>query len=197
MNRNHHAHCTSRSMFTLITQCFATAFFVIMSAGTSFSVNEVMPGPLKDVKMGMSSSSLIDKIKPMGTYSSEVSPWDKRLKVTWRPGDNPYYENLMFLFTEKDRLYLIRFNLNKEARQDLRHLKKALFGQFGISAEDPGRLRIKDRDVLVYEGQERKSTFFEMTDIVSGDKSFELYSREISSQDRPMKEAGDKGESRK
>ncbi len=81
----------------------------------------------------------------------------------------------MFLFTEKDRLYLVRFDVKKEAWSEVRNLKKALFERFGISSENPGRSRIKNQDVLVYEGLKPDYSFFEFTDTKTGEKAFELY----------------------
>ena len=103
----------------------------------------------------------------------------------------------MFLFTEKDRLYLVRLIVKKEAWSEVRNLKKGLFDKFGIASENPGRLRIKDQDVLVYEGLKPDCSFFEFTDTKSGAKVFELYYGKISSEDKPKKDTEKKSDGQK
>ncbi len=160
---------------------------VIAASGTSFGMDELIPASLKNLKMGASSSSILEMIKTVGTHSLEMSPWDKRKKVVWQIPDNRYYQNITFMFTEKDRLYLVRFTLTKEARSELRNVRQALIEQFGISSEEPGRFRIQDHDILAYESTKKEYTLLEFTDTNTSDRFFELYSRDISLEDKAKK----------
>lgn len=157
-----------------------------------------MLAALENLRMGVTSSAVIDEIKSVGTHSLEPSPWDKRTKVIWRLPDNSSYDKVMFLFTEKDRLYLVRFAVRKEAWSEVRNLKKALFERFGISsATSPTRLKIKNQDVLVYEGLKSGWGFFEFTDDKTGEKAFELYAGKVSAEDKPKKDAENKSHGQK
>jgi hypothetical protein len=172
-------------------------FFVAMASATSFGLENVLPPQIKDLKMGSSSSQVIDKIGSAGTHSEEVSPKDHRMKLTWLVPDNPYYQKLVFGFTGKDRLYQIRFLLRPELRRELQPIKKAFLEKFRISSEDPGKLRIKGQDVLMYLPEKGgDDTFFEFTNIETGEKWFELFYREISFQDRQTKPKDDKKENK-
>jgi hypothetical protein len=164
------------------------AFVLIVTALTaSCGFDEPLPPQIQDLKMGSSSSSVIDRIKSTGTYESGVNPGDQRMKLTWMVPRSPYYQNVVFLFTEKDRLYLIRFSLRQDLRDNLRQLKKAFFDKFNISSEAPGKLRVKDQDVVTYTPQDGDYNFFEITDTKTGEKWFELFSNDISAKDRPKK----------
>ena len=87
--------------------------------------------------------------------------------------------------------------MKKEAWSEVRNLKKALFEGFGISAENPGRSRIKNMDVLVYQGLKANYSFFEFTDTTTGGKVFELYDGKISLEDKPKKDTADKSDGQK
>jgi len=167
-----------------------------MASAVAFGAGDATLAPLENVSMGISSTAVIDKIKPVGTHSSEPSPWDKRKKVIWQLPDNSNYDKVMFLFTEKDRLYLMRFVVKKAAWSELHKVKTALLERYGISSEKPGRLRIQNQDVLVYEGLKSDYSFFEFTDTKTGEKAFELYDRKVSTEDQPKKGAKSKSESR-
>ncbi len=176
-----------RSVPPYVASFAAACLLLMMSLTSSFCLEEVLPPQVKDLKMGSSSAEVIDKIGSVGTYSKVIDPKDQRIKLTWQvPPNNPYYENLTFGFTEKDRLYVIRFSLRPELRQNFQPLKKAFFEKFRISSEDPMKFRIKGQEMLTYIPEEGGShTFFEFTDIKTGEKSFELFDRAINAQDKP------------
>jgi hypothetical protein len=91
-----------------------------------------------------------------------------------------------FEFTEKDRLYLMRFILNAELRWNLTSLKKQFFEKYHISWEDPGRMRVRNNDVIVYVPDQGKLNFFELRDVTTGQKSFEVFDQFVSAQDRRL-----------
>ena len=180
------------SMASFIVACLV----LVTSSTISFCQEEVLPPQVKDIKMASSSAEVIDKIGSVGTYSKVIDPKDQRMKLTWQvPPNNPYYENLTFGFTEKDRLYLIRFTLRKDLRQDFQTLKKAFFEKFRISgSEPPMKMRIKGQEMLTYISENGGNhTFFEFTDVQTGEKRFEVFDRAISAQDKPtLKKEDDK-----
>ena len=168
-----------------------------VASTTSFGLDEVLPSQIKDLKMGSSSSAGYRQDWIRGHHSKEVDPKDQRMKLTWQVPDSPYYQNLIFGFTEKDRLYLIRFSLRQELRHEFQPLKKAFFDKFRISSEHPMKLRIKGQDVLMYMPEKGGSyTFFEFTDVKTGEKWFELFNRDISLQDKPTQTKEDKKENK-
>ena len=149
--------------------------------------------------MGSSSAQVVDKIGSVGSYSKELDPKDQRMKLTWQLAPNTrYYQNLTFGFTEKDRLYIIRFPCGKSLRQELSTSSKRLFSTNSrISSEAPLKMRIKGQEMLTYIPEKGGSdTFFEFTDIKTGEKWFELFDRAISAQDKPTPKKQDEKENK-
>ncbi len=184
--------CVHERTLKLSHSLVCAAFIFFMASGVVFGSDEPALAPLKDLSMGASSSTVIDKIKSVGTYSVEPSPWDKRKKVIWQLPDNSSYSNVMFLFTEKDRLSLVRFAVKKEAWPETSRLKKALFQTFRISPDNPARTRVKNQDMVMYIGLNPDYSFFEFTDIKTGDRAFEVYDGKVSAEDKPKKAAESK-----
>jgi hypothetical protein len=167
-----------------------TAAFILLFLWVPGSSSALQPFPVKirDIKMGQSMPSVIDMIKGSGTY--EVAPPEerKRPSLTWLLPNSPYYRQLIFRFTEKDRLWLIRFDLKKLSRRDLRAIKKSLFEKYGISWNAPLRHKIKDKDIFNYgPPQMGRVYFFDITNRKTGEKAFELMDRITSSEDRPLR----------
>lgn len=147
---------------------------------------EAFPPQIKDVKMGASMSSVISMIKGRGSYEEKPLPLPQRKALVWTPQVSRYYSQVQLHFTEKDRLFLIRFNLKNISFQDLRALKKDLFEKYGISWDAPWSLQIKDNDVLLYGPPEAgRVYFFELSNPKTGEKSIELLDKVISQEDRP------------
>jgi hypothetical protein len=170
---------------SLMTISVVACLLMAMASTTSFGLEDVLPSQIRDLKMGTSSSQVIDKIGSAGTHSKEVDPKDQRMKLTWQVPNSPYYQELIFGFTQKDRLYQIRFSLRQELRHEWQPLKKAIFNRFRISSEDPTKMRIKGQDVLMYMPEKGEvNSFFELTDVKTGEKWFELFNRDISFQDK-------------
>lgn len=184
--RNRRSH-VPRGVLNLVENCLVALVLIVTALTASCGYDEPLPPQIQDLKMGSSSSSVIGRIKSTGTYASGVNPGDQRMKLTWMIPDSPYYQNVIFQFTEKDRLYLIRFSLRQDLRDKLPHLKKAFFDKFHISPEDPRRLKVKGQDVLMYAPQDGDYNFFEFTDTKTGEKWFELFNNNISASDRPKK----------
>lgn len=145
---------------------------------------DFLPPEIRDVELGMTSSQVIDRIKNSGQHSITPIAKGTRTKLIWPLANNMYYKCVEFEFTEKNRLYLMRFVLNNELRWNLTSLKKQFFDRYHISWEDPGRFRARNNDVMVYVPSEGKDIFFELRDITTGQNSFEIFSRNISAQDR-------------
>lgn len=167
------------------TILLATLIIVSLTPLTSLAQKDFLPPEIQDVQLGISSSEVLDKIKDSGEHSMGPLPNRKRMKLVWPLDGNMYYKQVEFEFTEKDRLYLMRFVLNEELRWNLTSLKKQFFEKYRISWEDPGRMRVKNNDVIVYIPEEgAKWHFFELRDVTTGQKSFEIFSRAISIDDR-------------
>ncbi len=160
------------------------AFLAMVNVGAVWSQDEPMPARIKDLKMGASLSSVAETIKPEGTNSTEEIPDQKRQKLTWVTPDNPYYANLQFQFTEKDRLYMIRFSLKNELWRKSLNLKRAFFQKFSISPENPLKLRVKNQDILVYGADGGDCDFLDFTEATTGEKWFVLVNKGISADDR-------------
>lgn len=171
----------------------ATLAIVSLTPLTSLAQKDFLPPEIQDVQLGISSSDVLDKIKNSGEHSMGPLANPKRMKLVWPLAGNMYYKQVEFEFTEKDRLYLLRFVLNEELRWNLTSLKKQFFDKYQISWEDPGRMRIKNNDVIVYIPDQGKWHFFELRDVTTGQKSFEVFSRAISLDDRqpPKTDVGD------
>jgi len=197
MNIHNNGFRIPRRMRTLGLRLLCAAFVFFLGSAPVLGGSQAALAPLDNLNMGVSSSAVIDKIKSIGTHSLEPSPWDKRQKLIWRLPDNSDYDKVMFLFTEKDRLYLVRFMVRKEAWAEARNLKKGFFEKFGISSDNPVRTRIENQDILMYEGSKQNYKFFEYTNNKTGERAFELYDRQVSLEDKPKKEAENKSQSQK
>ncbi len=174
----------------MITNLITVSVLILVGSTTSLSADETLPMQIKDLRLGTSSAQVIDKIGNTGSYAKEIDPKDQRLKITWQIPNHPYYKKLVFGFTQKDRLYQIRFALHDQLSRELQPLKKAFLDEFHVSSEDPSKMRIKGQDVLMYLPNKGGYSFFEFTDVKTGEKWFELFDRDISFQDRltPPKE---------
>ncbi len=173
-----------RNAAKLTAASILVAFLTLSTAGSVWSQDNPLPATIKDVKTGASSASVVEKIKAQGTHAVEPIPEQKRQKLTWVLPDDPYYENLQFQFTEKDRLYQIRFSLKKELWRDSRKLKKAFLDTFQISPDDPLRLRVKNQDILVYAAAGGDCDMLDFTEASTGEKWFVLVNKAISIADR-------------
>ncbi len=168
------------------TSAIVLAALVVVSLThlNSLAQKDFLPSEIQDVQLGMSSSQVTEKIKNSGDHSTSPMANGKRMKLVWPLASNMYYKQLEFEFTEKDRLYLLRFVLNDELSWNLTSLKKQFFDKYSISWDDPGRMRIKNYDVILYIPDQGKWHFFEMRDVTTGQKSFELFDRNVSAADR-------------
>jgi hypothetical protein len=185
------------SKFQTITIVLAALVIVSLTPLNSLAQQDFLPPEIQDVQLGMTSSQVIDMIKNSGEHSTSDLPSRlpnaKRMKVVWPLASNMYYKEVEFEFTEKDRLYLLRFVLNDEQKWNLTSLKKQFFDKYSISWEDPGRMRKKDLDVILYIPDQGKWHFFEMRDVTTGQKSFELFDRNVSALDRQPPNTDDGG----
>ena len=73
-------------------------------------------------------------------------------------------------------------------QRELRALKDPLFEKYGISWDDPWRLKVKDNDILLYGPPVMGDVYyFEFSNRKTGEKAMELLSRITSAEDRPAK----------
>jgi len=166
-------------------------FLVVLIPVPACSQNP-FPAKISGIKMGDSMASVMDMVK--GEGKSEATPGTeiRRPSLKWYLPNNPYYKEMSFKFTEKDRLYLIRFDLKNVSRSDLRALKKSLFDKYGMSWDDPWKLKVKGKDVLLYGPPEMgRVYYFEFSDPKTGERAYELLDRVMSSEDRPAKKTGE------
>jgi hypothetical protein len=172
--------------FKTSTIVLAALVIVSLAPLSSLAQKDFLPPEIQDLTLGMSSSEVLDKIKNSGEYAKSPVANGTRKKVTWPLSGNMYYKQVEFEFTEKDRLYLMRFILNAELRWNLTSLKKQFFEKYHISWEDPGRMRVRNNDVIVYVPDQGKLNFFELRDVTTGQKSFEVFDQFVSAQDRRL-----------
>ncbi len=170
----------------------SAAILIVLTPVFSWSLNP-FPPKIGKINMGDSMSSVIEMVKGSGTYEAKPGTEIQRPSLEWLLPNNPYYKELSFKFTEKDRLYLMRFDLKKVSRRDLRAMKKTLFDKYGISWDDPWRLKSKGQDVLLYGPPEMgRVYYFEFSNPKTGDRAYELLERVMSAEDRPVKEKSEK-----
>lgn len=161
----------------------AWAVFVTPCLGLPQSV----PGKIVDLNTGVSQAELMKKLGEDGKVTTEPSQDNRGPIVTWNLTDSPYYENVSFRFTEKDRLFLIRFALKTSARDQYVALKEDFFGKYDFSPERPFRVRRKSEDILLYGPNSGATLFFlEFTNTKTGKKWYEVFNRTVSGEDRPL-----------
>lgn len=148
--------------------------------------SDPIPSEIRNLKMGSTPAAVTEKIKSVGTVTTEETREKNRTKLVWTRPDIPSYKNIAFQFTEKNRLYLIRFTLSDAARADYHSIKRTIFKDFDFSWERPQKVRLPARDMLLYAPEKGMELYFvEFTDRKSHEKSFELFNRSISATDRP------------
>lgn len=165
------------------------AAFLLVSVIPAYSASDFIPSQIEGLEMGIPASAVMEKIKGTGSTHREELPKQQRLQWVWTPPDNPFYETITFVFTEKDRLYMIRYTL-KDSRRDALKVRKGFFEHFGVDDDSPMRFTMRSNDVLVYGPGKSTDFVFEHTDTRTGQKSFEIFRREISAEDRPPLPAG-------
>jgi len=186
-----------RLMGLSFTLCILSLALPLSSFGQSALVRQAnfLPPEILDIDMGVSAAWLLERIKNSGTHSSRPLARPNRIKITWAPNSSPYYSQVDFMFTEKDRLYLIRFSVNDESRWNVNSLKKQFADKFHFSADQPSRFRIQENDTIVYPpASGGKSHFFEVTEISGGKKFLELFEKNIDLEDRPPVKPANAGE---
>ena len=167
---------------------------VVLFPASSWS-QDPFPDKIKGIKLGESMASVLDMVKGSGTYEAKPGTERRRPSLVWFLPNNPYYKEMSFKFTEKDRLYLIHFDLKSISRRDLRELKKSLFDKYGISWDNPWRLKSKGKDVLLYGPPNLgRVYYFEFSDPKTGEKAYEILERVMSAEDRPPKKKSKKAE---
>ncbi len=171
-----------RVALALVTVAALSVPFVNLA----YAQSNPVPQEIRDLKMGSSTAAVTERIKSVGTFETEPIKKENRTMLVWTRPDTPYYKNISFQFTEKDRLYLIRFTLNDAALADYHSLKRVVFKDYDFSWERPQKLRLPTRDMVLYGPEKGLELYFiEFTDRKSHEKCFELFNRSISSEDRP------------
>lgn len=186
MNKSRASLITSGSAAAML--CFAiTVAAWVISATPCLGLPQWVPSKIADLKTGVSQAELMKRLGEEGKITTEPSKDKRGPTVTWSLPDNPYYENVSFRFTEKDRLFLIRFALKSSARGQFAALKDDFFGKYDISPDKPFRLRRQDEDILLYGPNKGATLFFlEFTNTKTGKKWYEVFNRRVSGEDRPL-----------
>jgi hypothetical protein len=181
--------------FKITAIVFSAIVIVSLAPLRSLAQKNFLPPEIQDIEAGISSSQVNDMIKNSGEHSTSDLPSrlrnEKRMKLVWPLATNMYYKQVEFEFTEKDRLYLLRFVLHDEMRGSLTSLKKQFFEKYRISRDEPGRMRMKNNDVILYLPDQGKWSFMEMRDVTTGQKSFELFDRGVSWEDHQRQNTDD------
>lgn len=181
----HHLRTPQRSAASSVIGAIA-ALSLVLAANVTFAQSNPIPPEIRDLRMGSSTAAVVDKIKSLGTHTSEQIKKENRSMLIWHRPETPAYKDIEFQFTEKDRLYLIRFVLSDAARTDYHAMKRTVFKDYNFSWERPQKLALPTREMLLYGPEKGMELFFiEFTDKKTHAKSFELFDRSISSSDRP------------
>jgi hypothetical protein len=159
---------------------------ILVASCAQLDTSPFLPEEIKDFQMGMSSEQVLAGIKNPDSYKRSDLNLPGRFMISWPLENSKLYKRIEFEFTEKNRLYQARFVLRDELRWKTKPLKKKFFKRFGISWYDPGKMRMSDKDVLIYVPvpEKRSPNFFDMTDVKTGEKWFEVFDRSVSSTDR-------------
>jgi hypothetical protein len=155
--------------------------------GCNSKIDNPVPKEIAHIKTGMSQNDVVQAVSGSGSHTIEEKI---RPKLTWKMPRNPYYDNVEFLFTEKDRLFMIRYNTSGINRDRYQDIKKSFFELYDFSWEDPMKLKVGGNDALFYSPNDHaKSALFylEITDKQTAAKSIELFNRGISAEDRAPK----------
>lgn len=181
--------CETSSRMPLMKLPFVLA--IAIAAGLvpciplSAIAQEPFPSQIRDVKMGVPMSEVLAMVKGAGTHATKPLPLPDRNALVWHLPDNPNFRQVVFQFTEKDRLFLIRFDMKNVPFRDLRALKKDLFEKYGISWDSPWTMKIKENDAVLYGPPSIGNIyFFEITNPKTGEKALEIMDRAISGEDR-------------
>lgn len=179
------------AMLCLAVTVAASAMFATPCLGLPQSV----PSKIADLKTGISQAELMKSLNGEGDITTEPSKEKRGPVVTWTLVNSPYYEKVSFRFTEKDRLFLIRFALKSSAREQFGALKEDFFGKYDFSSEKPFRMRRQDEDILLYGPNTGATLFFlEFTNTKTGKKWYEVFNRVVSGEDRPAAPPQKEGE---
>ncbi len=164
---------------------FPALLCVLVLANCGGDAGGLLPGPFSDLDLGIPSAEILKKIGSIGKVTKTDLLMPGRREISWTVPISPYFKRISFEFTEKDRLYLVRFVVKDEARLDVKTIKQKLFQQYKVSWEEPNRFSRQNKDVLVFAPElDGKYIVFEITDTVKGEKSLELFSTDISLMDR-------------
>jgi hypothetical protein len=171
---------------------WAAAVLCALVSQPAAAQSDPIPEVVKKIQMGSSAATVIESIKGRGTYTTEELPKEHRSRLIWVGSESPYYKSISFTFTEKDRLYLVRFTLNDAAIPEYPNLKKAVFKDYDFSWDKPVKLKIKDQDISLYACEKGITLFFlEFADRKTHEKAFEIFDRAISASDRVYGKAGE------
>jgi hypothetical protein len=157
-------------------------------------VEDPVPKQIQNLAMGAHMTTVKEMINGSGEMVTGASLEKRGPQLTWTPASSPYYRTIDFDFTEKDRLYMIRYNLKEAPRETYQGVKQGFFNlyKFDPDEQGPSRIRVRGNDALLYDHPENSNTFlFEITDKRTGNKSIELFERSVSAQDRPPKKSAE------
>lgn len=175
-----------RFVLAMLTVCLSAVMMcTVFGSEVAAAGDDPIPERIRDAKWGQSLEQTREMLEGAGdTKLGDVPRRPPRKRLTWTPKLHPHYQSVEFDFTEKDRLYSMRFNLTEELRWGFKDLKKQFFDKYSISWEFPGHFRVKDSDVMMYVPENRKVPhFLEIKGVHSGKRTFELFNKNISGLD--------------
>ncbi len=147
--------------------------------------DEFFPEEIRDIQVGISSAELVAKIQNTGRHSVGESPgYRNRQRITWVPAANPYFEEIRFDFTEKDRLFLVSFALREGLADRERALRKSFMEKLQVQG-NPVDLTVVGKKMKVHECGAGPYHFIEMTELANNRKFLEIFGRHISAEDKP------------
>lgn len=170
-----------------VTIYFAACAFFLGFVPSAFGQSDPIPNEIRGLKMGDTSAMVVEKISHSGSYKDEPNDNRGRPKLTWTLQQSPHYKDVTFQFTEKDRLFLIRFNLKEAEKDEIQGLKKSFFDTQKFLWENPLKLKVNENDILLYIKETGPECFLDFSNRKSGQRTFELFNRAISAEDRPAK----------
>ncbi len=179
-----------RKLIIIYAAIASLTTFCLGMPQVALAIDNPVPNEIKNLTMGANPDTVKEMIKGGGEVTAGEPEAKRGPRIIWTPTASPYYQTIEFSFTEKDRLYIIRYHVKEGPREEYQGLKKAFFELYKFRWEDPMRMKIRENDALVYDIEDNNVTYyFEITDRKTGNKCIEIFDRRISAQDKAARKA--------
>jgi hypothetical protein len=134
--------------------------------------------------MGMPGDHLLKLIRNSGSLNTIPFANASRTKLIWSPGDNRDYKAIEFRLSPLGRLFMMRFTLRDDLRRESAALRKKFIERFLGPTLDPRRFQVEGSDMILYlPVDQARANFFDVTDLKTGDKIFEIFDGGVDSLD--------------